>query len=234
MEKISPEQRISYDYSKINVENNRSILDIRCLKHDVWFKQRAADHLVGKGCKLCGLEKFAKSKTKSTEQFVLDAEAIQGDKYDYSETEYVSSSTPVKIFCKKHRGFFWQVPETHLYGRGCPECAKGGYKTTSPGSLYVLGCENFTKIGITNRRALDRVKKINKSSGKNFKILFEFKFSDGRVPNYVETKLLRQLNSKYIPVSEIYDGSTETFIDVSERELISEILALCTEFYNNH
>lgn len=231
LERILPERRVRYDYSKIEVKNNKSILDIRCIKHDYWFKQKAADHLSGRECRLCGRENTVKGKTKSTEEFISDAEAVHIDSYDYSDTEYICSSQEVKIYCKKHGGFFWQVPESHLAGRGCPECAKGGYKTTSSGSLYVLQFDNITKIGITNRTAKDRAKKINKSSGKNFKILFEFRFSDGRVPKYIETRLLRKLNLKYSPVPEIYDGSTESFLDVSEKELIMDITTLCTDFY---
>lgn len=231
LEKINAKGITGYDYSKINVETNSSVLDIRCEKHDVWFKQRVADHLAGKGCKLCGIEKFSKSKTKTTEQFIFDAEKVHGSMYSYKETTYISSSKAVKIFCNKHSDYFWQVPESHLGGKGCPHCAKGGYKSTKSGSLYVLEFDSITKVGITNRSASERIKKINKSSGKDFSILFEFRFSDGRVPQYIETRLLRILHNSYEPVQETYDGSTESFLNAKTEDIILHITRLCTEYY---
>ena len=61
------------------------------------------------------------SKRKTTEQFIQEARAVHGDKYDYSNVEYKNSKTKIKIICKEH-GEFWQTPGSHLYGRGCPKC----------------------------------------------------------------------------------------------------------------
>lgn len=45
------------------------------------------------------------------------------NKYDYSKVKYVSSKTKVQIGCQKH-GEFEQNPGAHLFGQGCPKCAK--------------------------------------------------------------------------------------------------------------
>ena len=57
----------------------------------------------------------------TTEQFIGKAKQVHGDKYDYSKVEYKNCSTNVCIICKKH-GEFWQRPDKHLIGRGCPKC----------------------------------------------------------------------------------------------------------------
>ena len=62
------------------------------------------------------------------EEFIQKAKKIHGDKYDYSETEYVNSRTVVKIICPKH-GPFYTTPNQHLSGkRGCRFC---GYEKIS-------------------------------------------------------------------------------------------------------
>lgn len=63
-----------------------------------------------------------------TDEFIEKARKIHGDKYDYSESEYVNNRTRVKIICHKkdkrgvEHGAFWQTPNDHLDGCGCPLC----------------------------------------------------------------------------------------------------------------
>jgi len=57
------------------------------------------------------------------EIFIANAREIHGDKYDYSKVNYVDSKTKVCIICHEH-GEFWQTPNKHLQGQGCPECGK--------------------------------------------------------------------------------------------------------------
>lgn len=46
---------------------------------------------------------------------------VHGTRYDYSKVVFVTRATNVKICCK-HHGTFEQTPDSHLNGRGCPEC----------------------------------------------------------------------------------------------------------------
>lgn len=71
-------------------------------------------------------------KKVTTQDFILKARELHGDKYDYSEVEYKSSKEKVKIICPKH-GPFWQTPASHLrkgHPSGCPLC-NGGRKLTT-------------------------------------------------------------------------------------------------------
>ena len=54
--------------------------------------------------------------------FVLESRKIHGNKYDYSNVEYVNSYTKVCIICPIH-GEFWQAPSNHLRGQGCKKCS---------------------------------------------------------------------------------------------------------------
>lgn len=62
------------------------------------------------------------SVRKTTEQFIDEAIAVHGDRYDYSKVEYKTSKDKVCISCPVH-GEFWQYPNDHLRGAGCPSCA---------------------------------------------------------------------------------------------------------------
>jgi hypothetical protein len=60
-------------------------------------------------------------KKKTTEEFIKQAKEVHGDKYDYSKVLYEHSLKKVCIICPKH-GEFWQIPNTHLQGKGCRKC----------------------------------------------------------------------------------------------------------------
>ena len=104
-----------YDYSKVNYINNHTRVCIICPEHGE-FWQTPGNHLMGAGCPRC----FGKIK-KTSEEFISDAIKKHGTKYDYSKVNYINSSTKVCIICPEH-GEFWQTPNSHLRGNGCPVC----------------------------------------------------------------------------------------------------------------
>ena len=61
------------------------------------------------------------TKRKTTEQFIIDARKVHGEKIDYSKAEYNGDKIPLTIICSKH-GEFQQTPHNHLRGQGCPKC----------------------------------------------------------------------------------------------------------------
>lgn len=52
--------------------------------------------------------------------FITKAHEIHGHKYDYSKVEYVDDKTKVCIIDPEY-GEFWQKPNDHLKGCGCPK-----------------------------------------------------------------------------------------------------------------
>ena len=63
-------------------------------------------------------------KVDKKQKFINKAVKKFGDKFDYSNVEYVSSKIPVKIVCPVH-GEFLQSPYLHLSAKyGCPFCGK--------------------------------------------------------------------------------------------------------------
>jgi len=58
---------------------------------------------------------------KRKTNFLIKANEIHGDLYDYSKINYNNHSTKVEIICSNH-GSFWQTPTNHLSGHGCKKC----------------------------------------------------------------------------------------------------------------
>ena len=61
---------------------------------------------------------------KTIQEFIEEAQQVHGDRFDYSEVEYVNTHTPVKIRCNQCGLVFLQEPSSHLAGSGCPKCSK--------------------------------------------------------------------------------------------------------------
>lgn len=105
------------------------------------------------------VQKNLNNVKKTTETFILQAQTVHGDKYDYSVTEYVQARQKVRIRCKKH-GEFWQVPHHHLAGRGCYEC---GREIVKKARLLTLS-EFITRARVMHKGRYDYSKVIYKNN----------------------------------------------------------------------
>ena len=75
----------------------------------------------------------------STEEFIEKAKQVHGDKYDYSQVNYVNNSTKVKLICPKHDEFLI-TPNNHLHGGGCKLCSQEQMK-----KIYLMTTDEFVK-----------------------------------------------------------------------------------------
>ena len=114
-----------YDYSGVTYKGKNTKIDITCSLHGA-FQQLPAVHLRGGNCQKCSAES-RKNKTRLdvTELIARFTEA-HGNEYDYSELEYVNSSTPLKIICIKHGPFYQRLYE-HIESNGCKICHPRDY-----------------------------------------------------------------------------------------------------------
>lgn len=110
-----------YHYSEAVYYKASHKLTIICPKHGP-FLQRPNNHLRGVGCPGCKAESTHQRCSKGFDQFVKDARAVHGRRYEYSG-DYFNSGTPLNISCRLH-GAFLQTPASHLHGGGCPVCAQ--------------------------------------------------------------------------------------------------------------
>lgn len=101
-----------YDYSLVNYKGAFEKVKIICRVHGE-FERPAYTFARSDGCPKC--LKF------TMVDFLKKAAEVHGDKYSYSDVNYINTKTKISIKCPDH-GFFEQTPNRHLDGRGCPVC----------------------------------------------------------------------------------------------------------------
>lgn len=60
---------------------------------------------------------------KTLSEVLFEFRSVWGDRFDYSEVEYVNTNTKVKIGCSEH-GEFLLYPWQHKKGVGCYQCGR--------------------------------------------------------------------------------------------------------------
>ncbi len=171
-----------YDYSRVVYKNNSSKIEIGCPSHGYYFAiaKRHSHH--EQGCPICGIgalnhKNHSLNNRKTQEQFLLDAERVHGDKFDYSLCRYEGGKKKMPIICRTH-GIFYQHSENHINaGTGCLKCyreSRIGKKAVSgycaayfasyperrgiPALVYVARMQHlnddFIKIGITTKNSV--------------------------------------------------------------------------------
>lgn len=144
-----------YNLDNVVYVNASTPVKLVCSKHGV-FEKNPKVLLRGHGCVLCGNEsaarKLSEQKRYTQDDFVRISKEKHYDRYDYSQSEYVDSSSKVYIICPEHGGF-WQIAGEHMKGAGCPKC-KGYNKSTDEFKEQLKKVHGDTYI-------LDKVEYIN-------------------------------------------------------------------------
>jgi hypothetical protein len=109
-----------YNYSKVEYINYATKVIIICKVHGE-FLQTPREHLGGCKCGFCKGNRISLLMRSTKEEFIIKAQNIHLNKYDYSLVDYINSQTSVKIICNIH-GIFEQKPNNHLNGTKCPKC----------------------------------------------------------------------------------------------------------------
>jgi very-short-patch-repair endonuclease len=136
-----------YDYKLVNFKNTHDYIKIICSKHGE-FLQQAYVHLDGSGCPRCG-ELLAGMKNRNNcDNFITKAKEIHGNKYDYSNVNYITANNYVDIMCLIH-GNFSQKPNSHLNGTGCPKCKQ------SRGEEKIMRFLKENKINFEYQKSFD-------------------------------------------------------------------------------
>lgn len=148
-----------FDYSDTVYVNTRDPVTVRCPVHGL-FTVSPYWHLHGGGCHRC----LGRHTNKySPETYLARLLELHGDEpCDFSGVRYIDKHTKVDLSCHIH-GPFSRLPLPLVSGKRkgyscCPACNHSGFSVNKPAYLYYLkvagGCAY--KIGITNRRVVDR------------------------------------------------------------------------------
>ena len=119
--KKHPEANLNYE--EVDYKDAHTKVKIICPKHG-YFLQTPGSHLYGRGCKACGYERNSKTLSSDLDTFIMKAkEKHPEEDLNYEEVEYKNNKIKVKIICPKpNHGAFFQKPNSHLNGNGCPKC----------------------------------------------------------------------------------------------------------------
>ena len=116
------------DYSRTEYIGANDPVTVICPTHGPFVIPKACRHVdnrkprnrdkpkIGQGCPDCLV------RGKTTAEFIAEARAEHGDKYDYSETTYTYALEKIDVICPKH-GRFSQLANSHVQGMGCDTCA---------------------------------------------------------------------------------------------------------------
>lgn len=142
-----------YDYSLVKYDNYYKKVKIICKIHGE-FEQTPNIHISGGNCQNC--------LKITTENFIKKSIDVHGNKYDYSDTNYINAKTKVVIKCPKH-GEFKQVASYHTNGNGCPKCNESRGEAAIARYLdeHNIKYLRERKLGDTNLRYDFYIKKLN-------------------------------------------------------------------------
>lgn len=195
-----------YDYSRSEYVLAKKKLEIICRSHGpFWMTPNA--HTNGQGCSKCADQFNARKRLKPFSDFVEQADEVHNSKYSYLESSYSGDARKLEILCGEH-GSFWQSPNSHLKGRGCPRCSVPGFDVEKPAHLYLLqsDCGAYIKVGIANKLR-DRQTKLRKRTPFAFDHIHTFS-SDGYEIAALEKHYHSRLESCGF---RRFDGATEWF-----------------------
>lgn len=218
----------TYDLSRTVYKKHNELVEVGCYRHGPFFLT-PNKLLNGRGCQKCSKEQMVEASLAEATKSFFERTAESED-CDYSLVKYVNAKTPVEIICKKGHPNFFQAPDSHLNGSGCPRCAKNGFQPGKAGILYIMSDNELTKIGITNNSLPRRLNNVRKTSGRDFKVLTYIKLHDGQIVTDIETLLLQKYRATHDSPSEVFDGYSECFYGVDYNTLLLDVVKLCSEF----
>lgn len=105
-------------------------------------------------------------KRLTTDDFILKAINIHGNKYDYSISNYINKRTKITIICPTH-GKFDQEAGSHIGGSSCPVCMNVHRPTTEEFINKAIAIHNdkYDYSLVKYSKTLDKVKIICKDHG---------------------------------------------------------------------
>lgn len=182
----------------------------------------------GRTCFKCGTDRASAQRLKTTEQFIIDAKAVHGDRFTYDNCEYTGSHDKVTITCQKH-GDFKQSATDHLSGYGCKHCVSSSpFEKSKPTWIYVSLWADDTglqcvKVGVTNSHPSSRLRTQSSQNRLDGLLIYGKEYPSGDKPMMIEKTLSELFASKYMDKEIFGDGWTETYPPSQLDNIINEL-----------
>lgn len=118
-----------YDYTQVDYKTKKTLITLRCKKHNVVFSRTFPNLMKGWGCPVCNKEQgktwantvantydpSRRSERWTTERFIAESKAYHGEGiFDYSRCHYVNNDTPVTLIRISDGAVVNVLPYEHL------------------------------------------------------------------------------------------------------------------------
>lgn len=114
----------NYNLSSVIYTSAKAPIQVICKTHSPFMTTPDAI-LAGKACPECAKAKRGEvERRRSAAEFASKVQEVHGDKYDCSNSAYVSYTTSLDVLCRAHQQIFTTKPRYILAGHGCPLCAR--------------------------------------------------------------------------------------------------------------
>lgn len=134
--KVQPFLKGNLDLSEFVYVNNQTKSKCKCLDCGNEWYVKPMLLMAGHGCPVCSRKQRGYKRRKTLERFIDDYEKkFPTSSYDFSEAEYKTAFTPIKVKCLQH-GFFYSKPNQLLNGNGCPRCVASKMEIALSDRLY--------------------------------------------------------------------------------------------------
>jgi len=100
-------------------------LEVTCLKHNEKFRNSLARLKEGRSCKRCYYEKLSKAQFNNRSYSIEELEK-RFPTISFDEAEYINAVTPMKLYCKIHKEYFYKDYDHLIRGQGCKKCSNKG------------------------------------------------------------------------------------------------------------
>lgn len=111
----------AYSYESAVYAGGNGTIRVVCPVHGV-FKQRAGQHLSGRGCSKCGTLRASVARKIPCADLIEKASKVHNGNYGYDQTSDSGTKNKVRVQCQKH-GFFSVTWDSHINAKsGCPKC----------------------------------------------------------------------------------------------------------------
>lgn len=111
----------NFKYNWSSYVDTRTNMEMFCKKHGS-FNQKPCLHYNGHGCNKCSSIRGGLLRALDLSKVKKRFLKIHLTDYKYNWDSYVNFTVPMEIICKKH-GSFFQKPQNHYKGCGCPGCS---------------------------------------------------------------------------------------------------------------
>ena len=150
------------DYSNLSLEIVGNILwahNIRCIKHQLDYRQRAIDHQHGHRCLKCKDDTLSAHFRLPYPELIRRCREVHlEEKFEYDEKEpedYQNGYSKIPVVCTQTdsdgniHGTWYPTAHNHNNGSGCPHCAMAGWSKIAVEWLNLLS----NKLGICIQHA---------------------------------------------------------------------------------